>query len=69
MIAAAGGILSVNGVPDEPVTMWGRQMDNLGGMYAAICAVAGVLRARSTGHGLLVDLSHQQVVASCRSTC
>ena len=65
VIAAAGGMLSVNGVPDEPVTIWGRQMDNIGGMYAAICALAGVFRSRATGRGLRVDLSHQQAVVSC----
>jgi crotonobetainyl-CoA:carnitine CoA-transferase CaiB-like acyl-CoA transferase len=65
VIAAAGGILSVNGVPEEPVSMWGRQMDNLGGMYAAICALAGLFRARATGRGLHADLSQQQAVASC----
>ena len=65
VIAAAGGILSVNGLPDEPITIWGRQMDNIGGMYAAICALAGSLRARATGRGMHVDLSHQQAVVSC----
>jgi crotonobetainyl-CoA:carnitine CoA-transferase CaiB-like acyl-CoA transferase len=65
VMAAAGGILSVNGVPDEPVTIWGRQMDNLGGWYAAICALSGVVRARATGRGTHFDLSHQQAVVSC----
>ncbi|MEO5899260.1 MAG: CoA transferase, partial [Ilumatobacteraceae bacterium] len=65
VMAAAGGILSVNGVPDEPVTMWGRQMDNVGGAYATICALAGLHRARTTGRGMHFDLSHQQAVASC----
>ena len=65
VMAAAGGILSVNGYPDEPVTMWGRQMDNIGGFYAAICALAGLAGARSSGRGTHFDLSHQQAVASC----
>ncbi len=65
VMAAAGGILSVNGVPEEPVTIWGRQMDNLGGWYAAICALAGVARARATGRGTHFDLSQQQAVVSC----
>lgn len=65
VIAAAGGLLSVNGEPDEPVTTWGRQMDNIGGVYAAICALAGLFRSRVTARGLHVDLSHQQAVASC----
>ncbi len=65
VMAAAGGILSVNGYPDEPVTMWGRQMDNIGGFYAATCALAGLVGARSTGRGTHFDLSHQQAVVSC----
>ena len=65
VMAAAGGILSVNGYPDEPVSMWGRQMDNIGGFYAAICALAGLVGARSTGRGTHFDLSHQQAVVSC----
>ncbi|MPY94702.1 MAG: hypothetical protein GEV08_17055 [Acidimicrobiia bacterium] len=62
---AAGGILSVNGFPDEPVAIWGRQMGNAGGFYAAICALAGLARVRAGGPGLHADLSLQQVVASC----
>lgn len=65
VMAAAGGILSVNGVPDEPVAVWGRQMDNLGGAYATICALSGLRRARTTGRGMHFDLSHQQAVVSC----
>lgn len=64
-MAAAGGILSVNGFPDEPVAVWGRQMDGTAGFYAAICALSGLARARSTGRGSLVDLSQQQAVVSC----
>ncbi len=65
VMAAAGGILSVNGLADEPVAVWGRQMDNIGGLYAAICALAGLRRARATGRGTHFDLSHQQSIASC----
>ena len=65
VMAAAGGILSVNGYPDEPVSMWGRRMDTIGGFYAAICALAGLVGARSTSRGTHFDLSHQQAVVSC----
>ena len=65
VLAAAGGVLSVTGTPDEPVTIWGRQMDNLGGLYAAICALGGLFRAWATGHGTTFDLSHQHCVVSC----
>ena len=65
VMAAAGGILSVTGTPEEPVTIWGRQMDNLAGAYAAISALTGLYRARSTGHGTTFDLAHQHCVMSC----
>ena len=67
-MAAAGGMLSVNGFPDEPVAMWGRQMDNIGGFYAAICALSGLVRARATGRGMHFDLSHQQASRRAAST-
>ncbi len=63
--AASGGILSVTGYPDEPVNLWGRQMANAGGFYAAITALAGLVRVRATGRGSHADLSLQQAVASC----
>lgn len=65
VMMAAGGVLSVNGIPDEPVTMWGRQMENVAGCYSAICALTGLFRARATGHGTTFDLSHQHCVMSC----
>ena len=65
VMAAVSGVLSVNGLPDEPVTMWGRQMDNIAGFYAAICALSGLRRARATGRGIYADLSQQQAAASC----
>ncbi len=63
--AAAGGMLSVCGLPDEPTTIWGRQMDNLAGFYAATVALAGLHRVRNGGPGLFADLSQQQAVVSC----
>ncbi len=65
IIGAACGLLSVNGVPDEPVAIWGRQMDNIGGFYTAICALTGLFRARATGRGTHFDLSQQQAALSC----
>ena len=64
-MTAAGGVLSVNGFPDEPVGIWGRQMDNTAGFYAAICGLAGLIRARRTGRGCSFDLSQQQAVMAC----
>lgn len=65
VMSAASGFLSVNGCPEEPVAMWGRQMDNIGGFYAAICALTGLFRARATGRGTHFDLSQQQAALSC----
>jgi crotonobetainyl-CoA:carnitine CoA-transferase CaiB-like acyl-CoA transferase len=63
--AAAGGILSVTGLPDEPITIWGRQMDNITGFYAAAVALAGLARVRAGGDGVYADLSQQHAVLSC----
>lgn len=65
VMSALSGVLSVNGFPDEPVTMWGRQLDNTTGFYAVICALSGLVRARTTGKGLHADLSQQQAAISC----
>lgn len=65
IVGAASGLLSVNGYPDEPVTIWGRQMDNIGGFYAAISALTGLFRARTTGRGTHFDLSQQQAALAC----
>lgn len=62
---ALGGYLSVTGNPDQPVALWGRQAATVGGMYAAISALAGVHRARTTGHGSWVDLSLHESLVSC----
>ena len=65
VMSALSGVLSVNGFRDEPVTMWGRQLDNASGFYAVICALSGLFRARATGIGLKADLSQQQAAISC----
>ena len=63
--SALGGMLSVNGTPDAPLNTWGRQSFNIGGFYAALCALAGVYAARQTGQGQHIDLSMHQSVISC----
>lgn len=65
ILSAASGLLSVNGYPDDPVLIWGRQMDNISGLYAAICALTGLFAARQTGQGTHFDLSQQQAALSC----
>jgi crotonobetainyl-CoA:carnitine CoA-transferase CaiB-like acyl-CoA transferase len=63
--AALGGVLSFTGTPDAPLNGWGRQCFNTAGLFAAICGLAGVYAARSTGRGQHVDLSLQQSVIAC----
>ena len=62
--AALGGVLSVSGLPEQPVNAWGRQMFNFGGFFAAISGLAAVRSARSSGSGEHVDLSLHEVVCS-----
>src|SRR5262245_4648714 len=63
--AALGGVMSVTGTPEAPLHGWGRQCFNTGGLFAAICGLAGVYAARATGHGQHIDLSLQQSVIAC----
>jgi len=65
VISALGGVLAVTGTPDQPLNGYGRQSFNVGGFYAAICALAGVYAARESGSGEHFDLSLQQSVISC----
>ena len=63
--SALGGVLSLSGLPDEPVNPWGRQSFNLAGFTAAITALAALRDARRTGRGQLVDVSlHEAVLTS-----
>ena len=59
---AMGGVLSITGEPDEPLNSWGGQNHNFGGFAAAICGLAGVRAARSSGRGQLIDLSLHEVM-------
>lgn len=62
---ALGGYLSVTGDPDRPIALWGRQAATVGGLYAAVSALAGIHRRRNTGHGSSVDLSLHEAIVSC----
>jgi crotonobetainyl-CoA:carnitine CoA-transferase CaiB-like acyl-CoA transferase len=55
--AALGGVLSLSGLPDQPINPWGRQAFNFGGLVAAISGLAGVRAARREGIGQHVDIS------------
>lgn len=61
--ASMGGMLSLTGLPDRPLSVWGRQAYNYAGYVAATCAVSGVTAARRTGAGAHVDLSIHEVVS------
>lgn len=62
--AALSGVLSLSGLPDRPVSPWGRQAFNVAGFYAAISGLAALRSARLTGRGQLVDVSIQETVAT-----
>lgn len=61
--AALAGTLSVTGLPDRPLNLWGRQAYNYAGFMGAQCALAAVLAARADGHGRLVDVSIHETVS------
>jgi crotonobetainyl-CoA:carnitine CoA-transferase CaiB-like acyl-CoA transferase len=61
--AALGGSLSVTGLPERPLNLWGRQAFNYAGFMAAQCALAAVLAARADGHGRHVDVSIHETVS------
>jgi crotonobetainyl-CoA:carnitine CoA-transferase CaiB-like acyl-CoA transferase len=63
--SALGGVLSLCGLPDEPIAPWGRQAFNTAGFISAISGLAAVHAARITGTGQLVDVSiHEAVTAT-----
>jgi len=62
--AALGGVLSLTGLPEQPINTWGRQAFNFAGLVAAISGLAGVGAARGIGRGQHVDVSIHEVVSS-----
>lgn len=63
--AAVGGFMSITGLPDRPLNLWGRQAYNYAGFAAAIAGLAAVRAARLDGHGRYVDLSiHEAITGS-----
>ncbi len=60
---AVSGLTLLSGLPDKPPAGWGwSYMDDTGGMYGAMCALAGLYHRNTTGRGQHIDLS--QMVAS-----
>ncbi|MFN8508741.1 MAG: CoA transferase [Dehalococcoidia bacterium] len=64
--SALCGSASVTGTAaTRPLPGWGNQTYNTVGMYAAICALAGLRAARLTGRGAHIDLSAHEALVSC----
>ncbi|MCC6388420.1 MAG: CoA transferase [Dehalococcoidia bacterium] len=64
--SALCGSASVTGTAaTRPLPGWGNQTHNTVGMYAAICALAGLRAARLTGRGTHIDLSAHEALVSC----
>jgi crotonobetainyl-CoA:carnitine CoA-transferase CaiB-like acyl-CoA transferase len=62
--AALGGVLSLSGLPEQPVNPWGRQSFNVAGFLASISGLAAVHAARRSGRGQHVDLSMHEAVCT-----
>lgn len=63
---ALGGPASVTGSADTPpLNGYGNQTHHTAGFYAAICALAALRAAESTGEAQHVDLSAHEAVVSC----
>ena len=60
--SALGGVLSLCGLPDQPVNPWGRQSFNFAGFLASTTALAGLREARVTGRGQLIDMALHEAV-------
>ena len=57
-VQADSGAISLRGIRElPPFQMGGRIIEWVGGAYAAVAALAAVLRSRSTGHSELIDVS------------
>ena len=62
-VQAESGSIGVRGLPgEEPFQVGGRTTDWIGGTYAAVGALAAVLRAKRTGQGEHVDFSLLEVM-------
>ena len=61
--AAMGGFLSVGGLPDKPLNLWGRQAYNYAGFMGSLCALAGVFRSRRDGIGRHFDVSIHETLS------
>ena len=61
--AALGGFLSVGGLPDKPLNVWGRQAHNYAGFMGVLCALSGLFRCRREGTGQYFDVSMHETLS------
>ena len=67
--AALGGFLSVGGLPEKPLNVWGRQAYNYAGFMGLLCALSGLFKVRRDGVGRHFDLSiHETLSGSVENT-
>ena len=62
--AALAGLAHLTGYEDGPPARYGRPLDARVGAHVALAALIGLLWRESTGKGVYIDLSDQEVVAS-----
>ncbi|HJL99922.1 MAG TPA: CoA transferase, partial [Acidimicrobiales bacterium] len=61
--AALGGFLSVGGLPNKPLNVWGRQAYNYAGFMGLLCALSGLFKVRRDGVGRHFDLSIHETLS------
>jgi crotonobetainyl-CoA:carnitine CoA-transferase CaiB-like acyl-CoA transferase len=61
--AAMGGSLSVTGLPERPLNIWGRQVYNFAGFMAVLCGLSAVVAARHDGRGRHADVSIHETLS------
>lgn len=61
--AAMGGSLSVTGLPERPLNLWGRQAYNYVGFMGVLCGLSAVLAARHDGRGRHADVSIHETLS------
>ncbi len=63
---AMSGSASVTGdAATGPLNGYGNQSYHTVGLYAAVCAMVGIVSRRHTGRGMHIDLSAHEALASC----
>lgn len=63
VVFAAGGLLSISGLPDQPVVAPGRPAYDVAGLHAAAALLVALWERRRSGRGQRVDVSAQECLA------